>query len=293
MSEETLKTLADIRKEIDRIDDDVHSLLMERASLVSSVAKAKRGNGMQIVQPAREARLVRRLLGQHEGPLPRRTIIRIWRELISSVSLLQTGLTVVVAGDNDDGNKRWDMAKNYFGSSLPMRSVGGLQNALSDVTEGRASFAVMPWPEMDDEGVPWWENMLNHQSEEPLSIICALPYDCTERLQTSDVHDKAVVVSKISFMDSGLDNSFIGLELDAEVSRTRIREYAQDAGLNLVNVYGASAAHNDVARMYLLLVEGYVERDSENLSGFVNRFGEACYHYDAIGGYPVIPDSED
>ncbi|MFP4386077.1 MAG: chorismate mutase [Alphaproteobacteria bacterium] len=290
MSEDALPSLKEIRDEIDQIDDQVHDLLMARAELVSSVARAKRGEGMQIVQPAREARLVRRLLGRHHGVLPRRTIIRIWRELISSVSMLQTGLKVVVTSDGDRGNARWDMAKNYFGSSLPMRSLGGVQNALSEVLDGRASFAVMPWPELDDE-TPWWASLFNRQGQNPLSIVCALPYSKTERLHNSDVYEKALIVARLSFMDSDCDNSFLGIELDAQVSRARILEYAKDSGLDLLNIYAAPVVHNNAAKVYLLLVQGCVKRDSQQLSDFAERFGQACYYCDVLGGYPVIPDN--
>ena len=107
------KSLEEIRKQIDAIDNQVHDLLMERASLVSSVALAKKESGLQIVQPAREARMMRRLLARHEGPLPKKTIIRIWRELVGSVSLLQTGLNVVIS-DEGDSHTYWDMAKKLF-----------------------------------------------------------------------------------------------------------------------------------------------------------------------------------
>jgi chorismate mutase len=291
MSEEqNFETLEDVRREIDRIDDEVHDLFMERASLVSSVARAKRGEGMQVVQPAREARLMRRLLGRHEGVLPRRTIIRIWRELISSVSMLQTGLSVVVA--DEEGFARWDMAKNYFGSSLPMRSVGGLQNTLSEVIKNRADFAVMPWPEMDEED-PWWSRLLNSRDHGALSIICALPYDKTEGLQTSSVVEKALVVSKVSFTASDMDNSFVGLELDAGVSRTSLSEHARESGLNLLNMYSAPATHSADSKICLLCVEGFVAKGDEKLVALANRLGSACHYYDAIGGYPVIPESED
>lgn len=287
----TLESLDDIRKKIDSIDNSVHDLLMERASLVSSVAHAKRGSGMQIVQPAREARLMRRLLGRHQGPLPRKTIVRIWRELISSVSLLQTGLSVVVA-DEAEGYAQWDMAKNYFGSSVPMHAVKGLQNAISEIVENKASFAVLPWPELDGEA-PWWSNLLNHQADEPLSIICALPYGKTERLKNSDVYDKALVVSKIAFMPSDLDSSFIGLEVDADVSRARIKDRAQALGLDVVNLYSASVAHNRSAKIHLMHVNGFVERGSEEVSDLAKSLASACHYCEAIGGYPVIPDSED
>lgn len=288
---EVLESLDDIRKKIDGIDNSVHDLLMARASLVSSVAHAKRGCGMQIVQPAREARLMRRLLDRHKGPLPRRTIVRIWRELISSVSMLQTGLSVVVA-DEADGYAQWDMAKNYFGSSVPMHAVKGLQNAISEVVEDRASFAVLPWPELGDEA-PWWANLLNHQADEPLSIICALPYGKTQKLKDSDVYDKALVVSKIAFMPSDLDSSFIGLEVDADVSRAKIKEHAQDLGFDVLNIYSASLAHNSAVKVHLMHVSGFVERGCEGVFQLAKGLAPACHYCEAIGGYPVIPDSED
>lgn len=287
---QALETLTDIRNEIDRIDNEVHDLLMERASLVSSVAQAKRGSGMQIVQPAREARLMCRLLGRHEGVLPKRTVIRIWRELISSVSMLQTGLSVVVA--DEEGFTRWDMAKNYFGSSLPMHSVGGLQNAISEVLKGRADFAVMPWPELDDEN-PWWVSLFHRRDGELLSVICALPYDDTEGLQTCEVIDKALVVSKLAFMASDHDNSFVALELDSGMSRASIGEHTKAAGLDLVNMYSAPMAHNEEIKAHLLLVKGYVSHSDKKLVDLARRLGDACHYYDTIGGYPVIPDSKD
>jgi len=288
--EQAPDTLTDIRNEIDRIDNEVHDLFMARASLVSSVAQAKRGKGMQIVQPAREARLMRRLLARHKGLLPRRTIIRIWRELISSVSMLQTGLSVAVA--DEEGFERWDMAKNYFGSSLPMHAVGGLQNTLSEVIKDRADFAVMPWPEMDGEN-PWWSNLFNLQNDEQLSIICALPYDSTEGLQISNVVDKALVISKVSFTASDMDNSFIGLELDVGVSRTNISAQVKASKLDLINMYSAPSAHNDTSKVCLLCVKGFVAKNDKKLINLAGRLGDACHYYDAIGGYPVIPESED
>jgi chorismate mutase/prephenate dehydratase len=151
--------LSEIRIKIDAIDNQVHDLLMERASLVSSVAAAKRKEGMQIVQPAREARMIRRLLKRHKGPLPEATIVRIWRELVGSVSLLQTGLNVAVAS-NQGHSDFWDMARNYFGSAVPMKKINGNSNTVSAVREGEVSFGVLPWPELETSQA-WWVHLFD------------------------------------------------------------------------------------------------------------------------------------
>ena len=283
------KTLDEIRKQIDSIDNQVHDLLMERASLVSSVASAKKESGMQIVQPAREARMMRRLLARHQGPLPSKTIIRIWRELVGSVSLLQTGLSVVIAEDGE-GHTYWDMAKNYFGSSVPMHSVKGLQSAISELIEDRASFAVLPWPELDQVS-PWWAHLFNRNTQDvdELFIIGALPYETTG-VDPAQVYDKALIVSKMGFMSSDDDNSFIGLELKSDVSRARIRERAEDVGLEVVNLYSGTLQHNPDNKVHLMQVSGYAHDQSDAVEALQEKLGESCYYCHVIGGYPVLPE---
>ena len=61
--------LDDIRKKIDELDNRIHDTLMERAELVLKIGEEKRKNKIQIVQPAREARMLRRLLARHRGAL--------------------------------------------------------------------------------------------------------------------------------------------------------------------------------------------------------------------------------
>lgn len=276
------KNLNEIRVEIDSIDNQVHDLLMQRADLVSSVALAKKKEGLQIVHPAREAKLMRRLLSRHKSPLPRATIVRIWRELIGSVSLLQTGLSVVVSSKVDGGCAYWDMAKNYFGSAIPMKKVFGDVNTIVEVRDGDAYFSVLSWPELEDE-TPWWAPFLDQNNTEKLSIICALPYGQNRVANGIDQHDRAVVVSKIDFMPSDDDISFIGVKLDVEASRARIKSAAEAAGLSVVNLFRGRDS-------YLLEVEGFHNQDSAAIPKLQEALGAECLYCKAVGGYPVIPD---
>src|SRR5476649_492790 len=109
------KTVDEIRKTIDGMDNTIHDLLMQRAELVLKIGEEKRKNNVQVVQPDREIIMLRRLLARHKGPLPKEAVVRIWRELVGAVSLLQTGLKVAVAvPDDQSGIVYWDMAKDYF-----------------------------------------------------------------------------------------------------------------------------------------------------------------------------------
>lgn len=281
------KKLPEIREEIDSIDNKVHDLLMERAALVSSVALAKQKTGSQIVQPAREAKMMRRLLKRHAGPLPRSTIIRIWRELVGSVALLQSGFTVTVCTDNEK-SPFWDMAKDYFGSSVPMRPVQGAQNAMSSLSSEKEAFAVMPWPELEDVN-PWWSHLFNHQDGEKVSIICALPYGLAKK-NDNDFFARAFVISKVEFMDSDNDVSIIGLNLESNISRARIMDNAEKAGFDVMNLYSGLSNADSESKIHLLEVSGYLAAGDQKIQNFRDVFGDGCRYCDAVGGYPVIPD---
>lgn len=276
------KKLSEIRVEIDSIDNQVHDLLMQRADLVSSVALAKQKEGLQIVHPAREAKLMRRLLSRHKAPLPRATVVRIWRELISSVSLLQAGLSVVVSSDDRGECAYWDVAKNYFGSAIPMTKISGVTNTIAEVRDGDAYFAVLPWPAAESQS-PWWDSFLNQNDDEKtLSVICALPYGQSTFDSEMAVDSRAVIVSKIDFMPSDDDISFIGVKLGVEASLDRIKIAAKDAGLSVLNLFRADDS-------YLLEVTGYYNQDSKMIETLQKILGDECLYCKAVGGYPVIP----
>lgn len=287
------KTLSEIREKIDAIDNQVHDLLMQRASLVHSVASAKRKEGLQIVQPAREARMVRRLLSRHGGPLPQATVVRIWRELVGSVALLQTGLSVGVAaaeGSATQGSVYWDMAKNYFGSVVPMKKINGMANAISALRQDEISFSVLPWPELDDK-TPWWIHLFGQNQPEKISIICALPYGA-EKQDNGSVRERALVLSKIAFLPSDDDISFIGIEVSSEFSRAGIVDRVHEAGLDVLNVYSTPFMHNDGYNLHFIEVRGYLEDESEQLAHLVDLFGEKCHYCSVLGGYPAMQELE-
>lgn len=282
------KTLNEIRQKIDAIDNQVHDLLMERAALVSGVAEAKRREGLQVVQPAREARMIRRLLARHEGSLPEATVVRIWRELVGAVALLQTGLSVGVYAPDDMVSHYWDMAKNYFGSVVPMKKLKNASSALSAVREDETSFAVLPWPELDDAS-PWWVHLFAQNQGEGLSVICALPYGFESGLATNGT-EKALVISKLSFLSSDDDYSFIGLELDSSVSRALITNIFAEIGLEALNVYSAKSPYHASATLYLVEVYGYIENDSQAMNDLRSHFSEKALYCSALGGYPAVPE---
>src|ERR1700743_2501046 len=78
-------SLGDLRKEIDRIDETMHRLLMERGEIIDRLiaTKGTQESGSAF-RPAREADMMRRLVQRHKGILPLDTAEGLWRVLVGA-----------------------------------------------------------------------------------------------------------------------------------------------------------------------------------------------------------------
>ncbi|MEM6780419.1 MAG: chorismate mutase [Pseudomonadota bacterium] len=278
------KNLDDIRKRIDTLDNSIHDMLMERAELVLKIGAEKRKNNIQIVQPAREARMIRRLLSRHKGVLPEMAVVRIWRELVGAVSLLQTGLKVAVAVE-DEEHHLWDLAKDYFGSCLPFQKSGSTLSAIAAVRDGRATFAVVPWP-CDSEDHPWWEQLREDGHKGPMRISIRLPHgDDPEKINPDH---KGLVVSQTGFDSSDDDRSFLLVECDSTLSRGKVIELAKEAGFETRSIFTKRMALEFEPSLHFMEVDGYVDDENAQTHEFQGLLGTEA-KVSAVGGYPVPP----
>ncbi|MBF0358460.1 MAG: prephenate dehydratase [Magnetococcales bacterium] len=140
----TADTLDDCRKAIDRIDDTIHDLLMERAGWVLKVGelKGKSGSDVAFYRPEREARIHRRLEARHNGSLPIIALHRIYREIISASLNLEKELTVAYLGPKATFTHQ--AALKQFGSSFKMFPVRTINEVFHEVEIKRADFGVAP-----------------------------------------------------------------------------------------------------------------------------------------------------
>src|SRR3982074_3096516 len=88
-------SLADLRRKIDRIDEAMHGLLMERGDIINRLIAVKRTQETGTAfRPAREADMMRRLVDRHKGILPLDTAESIWRVIIATFTFVQAPFSV-------------------------------------------------------------------------------------------------------------------------------------------------------------------------------------------------------
>ena len=166
-------TLDDLRRRLDAIDDRIHDAIMERASVIESIAALKRSTGQPSFRPGRVAEILRRLMARHEGPFPRQAMLRIWCEMLGGAVAMQGPFTVAVAAPAARPGL-WDVARDYFGSYVPMTPLRSGIAVLDAVGDGRAAVGVVPMP-LDREEAPWWPTLAaarGHGSR----VVARLPF---------------------------------------------------------------------------------------------------------------------
>ena len=134
--------LDDIRKKIDQIDQQLLDLLTERADLVHEVGIIKKKEGLQIYAPERESALLKRLSEMNKGRLPDRSILAIYREIMSAALALEDNLTVAYLGP--EGTWTHQAAIKKFGHSIAYSPQPNFAEVFDQVARRKAHYGVVP-----------------------------------------------------------------------------------------------------------------------------------------------------
>ncbi len=134
--------LDDIRKKIDHIDQQLLDLLAERADLVHEVGEIKKKEGLQIYAPEREDALLKRLATMNKGRLPDRSILAIYREIMSAALALEDNLTVAYLGP--EGTWTHQAAIKKFGHSVAYSPQANFSEVFDQVARRKAHYGVVP-----------------------------------------------------------------------------------------------------------------------------------------------------
>ena len=132
------------RKEIDRIDETMHRLLMERGDIIDRLIRVKNTQESgSAFRPAREADMMRRLVQRHKGILPLDTAESIWRVIIATFTHVQAPFSVHADLSAGDAAMR-DSTRFHFGFTVPFVPHMGAAGAIAAVAASKGDLALVP-----------------------------------------------------------------------------------------------------------------------------------------------------
>lgn len=255
----TNRSLEDLRREIDEIDDAIHDLIMKRADVVKHVSAAKKSQAALPIRPSREAFMLRRLNDRHTGPFQLSALARMWHEMIAAFTMIQASYKIAVFSDASH-HTLWDLARDQFGSQVPMTAFETRREVLQQVMNGEADVGVLPPPEEDDEH-PWWTQLAVPGA--PV-IVQRMPFAGVGNVR--GVPAEAVAIARLDPEPTGDDVSFVVFTTVDPVSRSTLVSKLKDA--KLPGVLLASLEQNG-EWMHLAQVADFVAAEDDRVTTFV------------------------
>ena len=163
-------TLADLRREIDRIDEAMHRLLMERGAIIDTlIATKKTAESGSAFRPAREADMMRRLVERHHGILPLDTAESIWRVIIATFTYVQAPFSVHADLSAGEAAMR-DSARFHFGFTVPFITHIGASGVVAAVAASRGDLGLV---RAAGASGAWWTAL---EADDTPKIIARLPF---------------------------------------------------------------------------------------------------------------------
>lgn len=164
--------LAELRVEIDRIDESMHRLLMERGEIIDRlIAVKKTSQSGSAFRPGREAAMMRLLAERHRGLLPLDTVEGIWRVIIATFTYVQAPFAVHADTSGGDAPMR-DSARFHFGFTVPYEPHPSAASVIDAVARSRGDLGLCRLDQGASAG-PWWDRLVGAGRPQ---VIARLPF---------------------------------------------------------------------------------------------------------------------
>ncbi len=264
-----MRTLEDIRREIDSIDDQMVQLISQRARCAAEVAEVKRAeNGGQLTQfyrPEREAQVLSRVMVNNPGPLPQEELARLFREIMSACLALEHTLRVAFLGPQ--GTFTQAAALKHFGHSVQTQGLASIDEVFREVAAGAADYGVVP-VENSSEGVV--NHTLDSFMSSSLRIIGEVELRIHHNLLVADV-TRTAALSRIYSHQQSLAQCRQWLDAHyPNVERVAVSSNAEAARRIQGEWHSAAIAGDMAAELYgLSILHARIEDEPDNTTRFL------------------------
>jgi len=135
--------LAEIRKRINEVDEQIQALISERARHAQQVGvvKGDLGSAVDYYRPEREAEVLRAVADRNEGPLRNEEMLRLFREIMSACLAQQEPLKIGYLGP--EGTFTQSAVFRHFGHSVRALPLATIEEVFHEVESGSEDFGLV------------------------------------------------------------------------------------------------------------------------------------------------------
>lgn len=145
--------LDQVRHRIDALDEQIQTLISERAQCAQQVAEIKKAEdpaATVFYRPEREAQVLQKVMARNQGPLHPEEMARLFREIMSACLALESPMKIAFFGPA--GTFTQTAALKHFGHSVRTFPLATIDEVFREVEAGAVNYGVVP-VENSTEGV--------------------------------------------------------------------------------------------------------------------------------------------
>ena len=131
-----------LRKKIDTIDDQLLKIIIERVRVAKQIGNKKNQDFMPVYSAQREAEVYRHLIQENNGSLGERSLVAIFREIMSACINAQGQMRVAYLGPEATFTHQAALSK--FGSSVVYASQENISDVFDAVLKRSVNYGVVP-----------------------------------------------------------------------------------------------------------------------------------------------------
>jgi chorismate mutase / prephenate dehydratase len=250
-----------LRRDIDRVDDELRDALERRAALAQKIGTLK--GGAPAYRPERESAILRRL-AEAKGLLPAERVAAVFREIISACRGLEEAIRVAYLGP--EGTFSEQAVRKHFGRAVEALPAPSVDDALRRCESGAAQFAVLPVENSTEGAVGRTLDLL---LVTPLRICGEIELRVQQNLLARDGDLKAIKVLYSHAQSLAQCNSWLAQHLPS-VERVPVASNA-DAARRAAGETSAAAIAGELAgeRYGLNVLARAIEDNPNNTTRFL------------------------
>lgn len=134
--------LADLRNQIDDLDQKLLVLMNQRARVAQEVGELKKREGTPFFRPDRVASVIEKIQLSSAGPLKSEHLAAIWREIMSACLALESPVRVAYLGPS--GTFSEQACTMFFGQSIDHVPCVSIDEVFRVTAAGGAGYGVVP-----------------------------------------------------------------------------------------------------------------------------------------------------
>jgi chorismate mutase/prephenate dehydratase len=259
--------LFQVRDRIDELDQQIQTLINERAACAQAIAEIKSQSGepeADFYRPDREAQVLRKVIERNRGPLNPEEIARLFREIMSACLALEQPMRIAFLGP--EGTYTHDAALKHFGHSMLTQPHASIDEVFRDVEAGLSHYGLVPI-ENSSEGVV--DHTLDMFFNSPLQICGEVElriHHCLlskgkelSGIKTVYAHQQSLAQCR-EWLDENLN----------DVARIAVGSNAMAAQKAAAEEGAAAIASSTAAELYdLNVIESNIEDEPDNTTRFL------------------------